>query len=209
MRVAPILAATAIVLASRSAGADGFEIAAMLGYAMPLGSAERGSQISDTTFGQVPFAIEAGYRLTSIVGVVARALVGVGIPTQCVTLAECESSLGSDVSFTLGARFFLPRIGPVEPIADAGLGYEWLTAKLADGDATSTRAYHGPVLLSLELAAPFSLGRRWTLGPMLGVSIGRFTSYALETNALSPSGAVPNGTWHGWLSVGIRAGLSL
>ena len=201
MRVAGVLA---VVLASGAARADDFEIGAGLGYAAPVGSAERGARVSDTTVGQVPFALDAAYRLTERVGLVARFRYGVAIPTQCASTSECESSLGSDVFVLLGARFFLPKI-----VADASLGYEWLTTRLVDGGATSTRAYHGPVLLSLEVVAPFAVGTRWTIGPTLGASIGMFTSYALETNALSPSGAIPAHAWHAWLSLGVCVGSSL
>ena len=201
MRV-PLIAVT--LLATRAAAADRFELGAGLGYAAPVGSAEAGARVSDTTFGQVPVTLDAAYRLTERVGLIARAHYGVAIPTQCASTSECEASLGSDVVVSLGVRMSLPRV-----VADASVGYEWLTTRLADGSATSTRSYHGPVLLSAQLAAPFPIAERWTIGPTLGASIGTFTSYALETNALSPSGAIAEPAWHVWLSIGVRLGLSL
>jgi hypothetical protein len=198
-----IVAVLVVLLTGRAARADDFELGAGLGYAAPVGSAERGARVSDTTFGQVPISFHGAYRILDRVGVVARLQYGVAIPTQCASASECQSSLGSDVVLSLGARFALPRV-----IADASVGYEWLTTKLVDGDATSTRAYHGPVL-AVEVVAPFALGKRWTLGPALGASVGTFTSYALETNALSPSGGVPDRAWHAWLSVAVRVGFSL
>jgi hypothetical protein len=200
MRVAAILA---IVLTGRAAVADGVEIGASLGYAAPVGSAEHGSRVSDTTFGQLPVALDGAVRLADRAGVRAGLQYGVAIPTQCASASECESSLGSDVALSLGARFFLPWV-----VADASVGYEWLTTKLVDADATSTRAYRGP-LFSVAATLPFTLGARWTLGPAIGASIGTFTSYALETNALSPSGSVPERAWHAWLSVAVRVGLAL
>ena len=186
-----LLMIAAALSLSRVAGAQKMELGATLGYAEPVGSAERGSRVADTTFGQVPVALDGAYRLTGLVGVVARLQYGVAIPTQCASASECEASLGSDVVMSLGARFRLPRL-----IVDASVGYEWLTTRLADGDATSTRAYHGPALLAVEVVAPFALGKGWTLDPALGASVGTFTSYALETNALSPSGTVPERAWH-------------
>jgi hypothetical protein len=184
-----------------AASADRLEIGAGLGYAAPVGSAERGSRVSDTTIGQFPIVVDGAYRLTRAVRALARVRYGLAVPRQCASASECVASLGSDVSIEIGARFVVRRI-----VADATVGYEWLTTKLVDADATATRAYRGPLLLSVAVAAPFALGKGWTLGPTLGASIGRFTWYALDTNALSPSGDIPDGAWHAWLSLGVRVG---
>jgi hypothetical protein len=186
-----------------------FELAASLGCAAPVGWAERGSRVSDTTFADVPFALDAGYRITRFLGVVANVRYGVAIPTLCRSASDCESSLGNDVALEIAARLYVPHIGPVAGLVDAGVGYEWLTTRLVDASGTSARAYRGPELFSIRIAAPFRLGARWTLGPVVGASFGTFTTYSLETNALSPSGDVPARAVHAWLSVGIRMGFSL
>jgi hypothetical protein len=133
---------------------------------------------------------------------------GVTIPTLCASASDCQASLGSDFALGAAARFHVPRVWLVSPFVDVGLGYEWLTTRLVDAGATSTRSYGGPVLADLQLAAPFTLGERWSLGPVLGASLGTFTHYDLRTNALSPSGDVPSRGVHAWLSLGARLGLS-
>jgi hypothetical protein len=214
MRVRGFPTLVALSLVASSASAEGppprrFELGASAGYAAPFGEAERGSRVSDTAFGAVPFAIDASYRVTPFVGVAARVRYGVTIPTLCQSASDCEASLGSDTGLSLTVRLHLPRIGRIAPLADVGLGYEWLTTRLVDAGASSTRSYGGPVLFALQLAAPVSLGERWTLGPALDASLGTFTGYDLVTNAQSPMGDVPVRALHAWLSLGVRLGLSL
>jgi hypothetical protein len=110
---------------------------------------------------------------------------------------------------SLAARFYLPHIASASTFADVGLGYEWLTQNLVDSGARSTRAYHGPLLLSSHAAAPFRIGDHWTLGPIIGASLGTFTSYSLDSGAISSSGSVPSRAFHLWLSLGVRLAVAL
>jgi hypothetical protein len=211
-RVAGILALLLIACGSRTAAADGLrgiELAGALGYAAPLASAEKGSRVSDSAFGSPTFALDAGYRLTSFVGVALHAAYGVTIPTLCQNASGCEASLGSDFTLELAARLHVPRLGPFEPLVDVGLGYEWLTTRLVDAGVSSGRAYNGPVLLVTQIAAPLRLGERWTFGPVVGAAAGTFTRFGLQTPAQSLSGDVPQRAPHGWLTVGVRLGVSL
>jgi hypothetical protein len=186
-----------------------FDVAASIGYAAPLGDAERGAHVSDTILAVVPVALDMAYRLAPRIGIAAHVQYGVGIPTLCHTAGDSESSLGSDVGGVLAARIYLPQLGPIEFVTDAGIGYEWLTTRLSDAGAHSARAYHGPILFAAYAAAAFRLGEHWSLGPLAGISLGTFTSYALETNLGSFSGNVPARAVHLSLSLGVRLTLSL
>jgi hypothetical protein len=208
----PVLLAVALVaspVAAQEPPSRRIDLGASAGYAAPVGEAERGSRVSDTAFGSVPFGVDASYRMTPSVGVAAHARYAVTIPTLCQSASDCEASLGSDTALTLSARVYLPRIGRVVPLADVGFGYEWLWTRLVDAGAVSTRSYGGPVLLALRVAAPILLGERWTLGPVLDASLGTFTSYALGTNAASPAGDVAARAVHAWLSAAVRLGFSI
>src|SRR5205814_8244596 len=157
-----------------SAQADGeptrrFEVAASLGYAFPAGSLERGSDLSDVTFGNVPIDLVATYRLTTRFALGIAGRYGFVIPTLCSDGSDCFSSLGHDIAIQAKARFFLPRLLGAEPYADAGLGYEWFAAKLVDTGKTSTHSFDGPLFFSTEVGLPFELGKWWTLGPALGL----------------------------------------
>lgn len=206
-----IVFAASVVATRANAGepdARRIEIGASLGYDFPIGSAERGARASDTTFGLVPIQVDGAYRWTDRIGVVLAGRYGIGVPRLCASTSECVASLGRDVVLSVRARFFFPRLGPVAPRADAGLGYEWWTTRLADGDATSTRAYSGPLSFVGELAAPFAVGSRANVGPVLGAAIGTFTGYSVASGPVDLHGSVPARALHGWLSIAVRVGAS-
>lgn len=181
-----------------------FGVGASVGFALPIGSAESGSRMSDMTYGVVPLDLDAVYRLTRYFGLGAWFRYGVLIPTLCATANDCEKSLGSDIALEIRARFFLPHLGPAHPEADAGIGYEWFASKLADRGVTSIREYHGPVLFSATVAAPFRLSSRWMLGPFVGASIGTFTNWSLAAPGIEEDASVRERSLHAWLSVGGR-----
>lgn len=183
-----------------------FDLGASIAYAAPVGAAEGGARVSDTTIGVVPLRLDAAYAIASSFGVAMAAAYAPAIPTLCQTAGDCISSIGSDVTISLRARALLPRLGPTAPRLDFGFGYEWLTTKLVDSGATSTRAYDGPLLAVLEAQAPFRLGSQWTLGPILGAMLGVFANEGLETNASRQSTPVPDRRAHAWLTFGLRVG---
>jgi hypothetical protein len=188
------------------ARADGppVSVAASVGWAAPLGSAERGGRLRDTTFGAVLLGLDAAYRLLSSLGLAAHVAYGVGAPTLCQTAGDCTASLGTDVAVVLGIRWHVPRLGPTAPLVDLGVGYEWFTARFADAGAHSSRSYRGPLLTSGRLAAPFRVGAHWTIGPLLELSVGTFTAQSLQTNVSSISQDVASRAIHGWLQLGVR-----
>lgn len=196
-----------IVLTARSALAQErrWDFGASLGYGAPAGSAERGARTSDSTFGLVPLAADASYRFSPIVGASVSGVYAFGIPTLCATAGDCVSSLGHDIRLVASARFFLPRLGSLEPHADVGFGWEWLTSKLSDSGATSSRSYDGPVLIQIDAAAPFALGKRVTLGPVASAMLGTFVRARLETDASAESRSVQDHAFHAWLSLSLRA----
>jgi hypothetical protein len=194
------------LLSTRGAHADvrGASVALSLGYAAPAGSTEQGDMVSDTTSGMIPFAVDGAYRLAPHLGVSVRFQYGVGLPTLCRNGGDCAASLGGDVSAGVGVRYFGPRVGTATPHLDIGVGYEWLTTRLSEQGAASTRAHRGPIVTAVSLAWPFRLGERWAFGPSAEASIGTFTSYALTTNLPRSSGEVAGHALHGWLSVSAR-----
>jgi hypothetical protein len=170
MRSLPVSAVLLLAAATSPAAADEppsrrIELAATVGYAGPAGEAERGSRVSDTAFGAVPFALDGSYRLTSVVGVAVHTRYAITIPTLCASAADCQASLGSDAALGVAVRFHVPRVWLVAPLVDVGLGYEWLSTRLVDAGAVATRSYDGPVLLDVRLAAPFSLAERGRSDP--------------------------------------------
>jgi hypothetical protein len=180
-----------------------FEVGGSLGYAFPLGSAEIGSELRDTTQGIPTFALDASVRLIGSVGASLRGHFGIGIPTLCASPDACAGSLGTDIGFALGPRFELPRVGPVHPHATLGVGYEWFAARLKSGEVSASRSYDGPTIVACELAAPFRLSRRWSFGPSGGFDVGSFTNAEVRTPAGLADGIVSRAL-HGRVWVALR-----
>jgi hypothetical protein len=184
------------------------DVGASLGYALSIGSAEGGAPVSDTSNGIVPVELDAVYRLTHVVGLGAWFRYGPSIPTLCGTASECRHSLGSDIAVALRVRFSLPQLGPMRPVADAGVGYEWFASLLTDNGVTSTRAYRGPLLLTGSIAALFCLSERWSLGPIFGVGVGMFTNRSLEAPGVDQATAIREKSAHAWLTLGAHTTVS-
>jgi hypothetical protein len=199
----PLLLASHVAVANESTGGP-IAVATSLGYAVPMGSAERGARVSDTTFGTVPVSLDAAYRWSPHLGVSLRAQYGIAIPTLCRSAGDCTASLGSDFAVSFAIRVYAPRVGRMAPFVDAGIGYEWMTTRLVEAGASSARSYQGPLLLSLTTAVPFRLGERWAIGPFVGAAAGTFTAFSLDTSASTQSGNVAARAVHAWLTLGLR-----
>jgi len=184
-------------------------LGATLGAALPVGSLEAGSRISDTTFATVPFRLDAGVKLDRRLLVFFSMDYAFGIPTLCVTADDCTSSLGTDVLVIVGVRRAFPRLGPVTPELGWGFGYEWFTSRLSDSGVESSRHYRGPALAALELLAHFRLGRALRLAPTLRAVVGEFSHATLSGPGGETSGRVDGLALHGWLSLGARLGYDL
>jgi hypothetical protein len=186
-----------------------FEVGLALGYAFPAGATEAGNHLRDETFGLAALHADVAVRLTRRIGIALWARYGVGIPTLCATAADCMGSLGSDVALALRVRMDLPAFGRFAPRVDFGSGYGWFTSGLADSGASSSRAYHGPLLLSAAVALPFRLSEHWTFGPELDASAGAFVHLALDTPSGSSGGSIGGRAVHGWIAPALRLAASL
>jgi hypothetical protein len=202
--VATILA---FIIADNARGEERGEASASLGYAFPAGSLERGSRVSDTTYGAVPLAIDGAVFVTPRVALRLSAAFALAIPKLCASSSDCTASLGNDIAVDAGVRFALPDLGPFAPRFDAGFGWEWYTTSLSEKGVASTRAYSGPTFAALALSAPLRISRRFTLGPMLGVRAGAFTSSTKTTPSWTDS-SLDGAALHAWLRASVVADLT-
>ena len=204
-RYAPLLL-VALVGAPATAHAEEQRLSAglELGYAAPMGGLEAGSRVGDVAFGVVPIGARLGYRLSRRLEVAVVGAYGVGIPTLCANVSDCQASLGRDLVVGTRLAWTLGSLGPTTPSLEAGIGYEWLHTSFTDNGVTSSRTYAGPVLAAVAAFAPFRLGRRWSLGPAVGTSLGVFRSARFETPAGSVEGDVASREVHAWWTVAVR-----
>ena len=207
-RLVALLVGLVTVVAVRAANATKpLETDASLGFALPLGSLERGSRISDTTWGNVPIELDGAWFFAPRIGLHGAFSYAVGIPKLCASTRDCEASLGHDVAIELGVRFAPPDLGVLSPRLDAGIGWEWYGASLADNGAVSSRAYSGPTFLALAFSAPLVLSKRFAIGPTLGVRAGVFSSSTRQTPAWTET-SLDGTAIHAWLRIAIDARLT-
>jgi hypothetical protein len=200
---------------------SGFSGGLRLGLGMPLGKAgedQLGTQrdLGDLTPWSAPVWIDVGYAFSGRVTVGAYGQVGVG-GTGDSCQGDCDWSsirVGGEVELR-----FIPG-APVDPWLGVGLGYEWLTFRtlqdVAITDSTGapatvpvrvTERFGGPELL-LQGGIDFQVEDALRLGPYLAASAGPYLSdtYTCDPGSpLCPGGSsIDGGTFHSWLSVGLR-----
>jgi hypothetical protein len=201
-----------------SAHAEGVDVGVRTGYARPAGGFDAGSRATDGSFGAIPLALDVTLRLsparrtlaeTHASWSVAAGLYGAyaaTIPTLCTTASECISSIGRDTELGLVARIRAPRLAFLLPEGELGAGWSWSSRSLVDREAVSTRAWNGPVLLRAALVPSIRLGTHTRLGLVVGGSVARSTSFALDAPGVSRRG-IEGARLHGTLDAGVRLGI--
>ena len=187
------------------------DVGLRLAYARPLGAFDAGTHASDVSFGGIPLALDATVRLTPETSSRSSWSVAAGvyaayaptIPTLCTTASSCVASIGHDSEIDLLARVRAPRIAFVVPELEVGTGWSWSSRSLVDQDVTSTRRWNGPVLLRAALVPSLVLGARTQLGLVIGGSVARSTSFALEAPGVERHG-LEGARLHGTFELGVR-----
>jgi hypothetical protein len=198
--------ATLSLLASRVAHAEQprrLQIAGQLGYGFPGGILERGSELSDVTWGLVGLGVDGAYRFSRFWSVGAALSYGASIPKLCATSGDCVSSLGHDFRAGALARWQIGKWQSFEPDVDLELGYEWLVTKLVDNAAVSRRGARGPEA-TLAAHGQFALWQDVSIGPVLAFSTGIFTRASLDAPGIETERDTDGSTVHFWTFVGFR-----
>lgn len=198
----------------------GLQVAADLGYAMPLGRLEGGtSQVGDSNirqsndlarlFGaQGMLTFEVGAKVQDHIyvgGYLAGSFGGVG--TDFTSLCDrSDVKCFTDV-FRLGFAFkahLLPA-SFVNPWLGVGLGYEGagLTAKGPNGEMSLTAS---GVELPLSLGADIRLSKHIGIGPKVDLTVAQYGHAELQgVDGKVTSSSVDDKDIHSWLNVGARA----
>jgi hypothetical protein len=177
------------------------------GYSYPIGSAERGTDTRDVSFGLVPLSLAVRYDLSLLWNASIRGGYAPNIPTLCASGPDCWSSIGRDVWITAGIGRRLPGWWRFRPQIGLEVGWEWFTAELSDSGVGSSRSWNGPFAL-LEVFSNLKSEGPWSFGPTVAIGAGLFTHFDLETPAWRSSGAT-DATIHAWPLIGFRVGRRL
>jgi len=178
-----------------------------VGYAYPTGSAETGTDTGDVSFGLIPLSLVGTYDIAREWSASARLRYALNIPTLCASASDCESSLGHDVAVSVGIGRALPHWWHLTARIGLDVGWEWLTTKLSDAGVAASRSWNGP-FARLEAFADLKSGGPWSLGPAIGIDIGLFSHFDLDTPAGSTSGSNDSAV-HAWPTISFRVGRRL
>lgn len=180
------------------------ELGATVGYALPAGSLESGSRMSDLTFGAPFGGLDAAYRVNRAWAIGASFAYGVTTPTLCATFSDCTSSLGHDETLALLGRWHVGRWGRFAPAVEGQIGYEWFSASLSDNGAVSERSYGG-ISAALAADALFAVTTRLAVGLRAELRGGVFHRATLVAPGIDASGPTEGPTLHLWPTLGARA----
>ena len=212
---------------------SGFEWGLGVGVALPLGNADsgsalynddegvvesfriRGGEMSGVASYRVPLALDLGYRSSPPWWVGLRAEAGLGgFGDECPTAASCHFT---DARLMAWVKHHFSPNSSTDPWLGVGLGYEWLSvvAQVALEAVEPSLPFYQAVSAQQTLSGPllmvqgglgFDLGEDVRVGPYIGAALGRFvwTSFECPNELGCPDNAfVDDGSFHGWLSVGV------
>jgi hypothetical protein len=209
-----VIAWMTIAATARPARADGSvagaEIAARLGYGLPLGDVEShkgfagsvGDPLDQTIGAMVPLWFDVGYRfgprwfggvfLAYAPGVPGDALFNACSGAGATGCSPDDFRAGLEVQFHL-----LPE-GHWDPWLGAGLGYEWL--HVGFGAGTKPLWASGFELLNLQAGLDARLSSRVALGPFVALTAAEYS----WNDPLPSSNTFDSTALHGWFVVGVR-----
>ena len=177
-----------------------------LGYASAAGDAVSGSPMSEGARAAVPIQLDAGWRLLDRLTVGGFASWGPAAVGRFCAGASCS---GSQLRFGAQASWRFDPTAGVAPWVGAGIGWEqtWLKATSAADTLELTRA--GLELLDLQVGGDVALGGRFTVGPFLQLSLGRYVRQEVVSPLGDSSGGVSHPSTHSWLQIGVRGTVAL
>lgn len=179
--------------------------------------------LGDTQVAQVPFQLDVGFEVTPELALGGYFGLGGGIVSDSFLQDDggnraCGRNLGHGTVICTGFNWragvqgsyaftgiwqrFVPWLG-------LGLGYESVSTRAEDDSANATITYTG-YEVGVRAGGDFRLGRRFALGPYVGVSVGQFRKAKLTGSGIgSLSGDIADKAYHEWIGVGVRGAFTL
>jgi hypothetical protein len=216
MRLRPILLVV-LLAAPAAARPDASDESGVLlgfraGYGVPFGEVERDSEaVREVADAKLPLWLELGYRFDRRVqGTLFFEFAPASVSSERCAAGGCEAY---HVSFGVAVQLHLAPGGRLDPWIGAGVGMEVLRAEIDDPGATPVRrelTWAGLAFPIAEAGLDVRISHRFTLGPYVSVSFGRFTSRSERpqggSSARDPIGEREE---HGWVQAGLKATILL
>lgn len=181
----------------------GFEFGFSTGYGVAMGNLGKDSSgqevpISDFVSGELPLVVDLGYRIDPHWYVGGR-LEGAAafFKPDCGSGYSCSVT---DALIGIFGRYHVLPAARVDPWFGLGISYEQLKLSVDDGSSSSTISYSGPLFATLEAGADYRFSSKFGLGPMVGFSMGEYTS----GEAFGTTRSIDKKSLHEWLNFGLR-----
>ncbi len=194
LTIGALIAAIALPTASR---AGGFTLGLRLGYGASMGDAYKGWGMSDYVGSQVPFQVDAMYRINPQLALGGYFSYGFAQPSG-VGKDVCDSP-GASCSISnlrvgvQGIYAFTQASPKFVPWAGVGIGYEASSFDSGFGGGASDTT--GWEYVNLQGGLNFKLSPLFGLGPYVMYSIGQYGN--IEGTSIPEKGM------HEWLSFGV------
>lgn len=205
-------------------GQTGLYLGARLGYGIPggkVGSDGGGDNtvsgnLSEGFTGMVPLALEVGYRVLPHLSLGATFQYGFAFINKD-NAKDCGDCSGHDLSFGANVYLHAAPFTSADPWIGLGVGYESLgwggSTNELGSPASVSASLSGLQFLNLQLGLDFAASPQVTLGPYVGVAMGKYDSVSatatFQGQTMSASADITNTAVHEWFTLGVRGGFNL
>jgi hypothetical protein len=199
----------------------GVDLGVQLGYGRPFGylASEPNQPIRDLFTSVVPLAVDASYRVERDIAVGMLAQYGIlqfrDTDNACPPGSSCSGAL---TVVAAQVTIHAPVPWPIAPWLRLGGGYEWMRLELEGGPPGAapsdlTASIRGILFGIVQVGAEYHLGRAFTVGPVVGLSLGRYSHSSsrgtLMGGSVDEDMDIPDPAFHEWLTFGVRSGFHL
>ncbi|HEX7667785.1 MAG TPA: hypothetical protein VF407_24830 [Polyangiaceae bacterium] len=177
----------------------GFQMAARLGYQVPLGNAADGVKQSDIFGGQVPVYLDIGGKVHP--NVFVGGYLGLGIGGCGDGFAQSQSC--ASASFHFGAEILVSILPDrlVDPWVGYGIGIE--TGAVSTGD-NRTGSLLGVEFGHFLGGVDFRVTKGFGIGPYLDFGVGEYTSQSYKVNGVELTSGIDGKAVHESFTLGAR-----
>jgi hypothetical protein len=156
----------------------------------------------------VPAGLEVGYRITPHVQAGAFVQYAFG-GRRAEDNFYCSSCTVRATTFGASVRYHGYPGTTLAPWVGFGLGWETVRFEgvldLQPQSLALARTAEGLQFCVAETGGDLRIGRRFTIGPFVGVSLGVYSRWSQKFASRTETGEVRRQLMHGWLNFGLRS----